>query len=140
MRRENAKTYPVVIAAKAAIQYSRDANDRTEKPRRTGSPAFAGDDSFVCGHSARVIASEAKQSISPRQEKWIASRSLSSGAHSRHLFRRLLQRRRARQDYLDPRAAARLRIEVEPGREEQDYARLRRVTEITASHLWGAVQ
>jgi hypothetical protein len=47
MRRENAKTYPVVIAAKAAIQYSRDANDRTEKPRRTGSPAFAGDDSIL---------------------------------------------------------------------------------------------
>jgi hypothetical protein len=26
------------------IQYSRDADDKTEKPRRTGSPAFAGDD------------------------------------------------------------------------------------------------
>src|SRR5260370_25550158 len=29
------------------IQYSRDTNDRTEKPRRTGCPAFAGHDSFV---------------------------------------------------------------------------------------------
>ena len=27
------------------IQYSRDVNDRTDKPRRTGSPACAGDDS-----------------------------------------------------------------------------------------------
>src|ERR1700730_5259041 len=33
-----------------ATQYSRDASDRTEKPRRTGSPAFAGDDSLC--HSA----------------------------------------------------------------------------------------
>ena len=31
-----------------SAQYSRDANDRTEKPLRTGSPAFAGDDS-MCG-------------------------------------------------------------------------------------------
>jgi len=31
------------------IQYSRDVSDRTEKPQRTGSPAFAGDDSFACG-------------------------------------------------------------------------------------------
>jgi len=30
-----------------------------------------------------VIASEAKQSIAPQAEEWIASRSLSSGAHSR---------------------------------------------------------
>src|SRR5436309_2634714 len=27
-----------------SAQYSRDADDRIEKPRRTGSPAFAGDD------------------------------------------------------------------------------------------------
>ena len=27
-----------------AIQYSRDISDRTEKPRRTGFPAFAGND------------------------------------------------------------------------------------------------
>jgi hypothetical protein len=69
MRRENAKTYPVVVAAKAAIQYSRDANDRTEKPRRTGSPAFVGDDSFVCGRTIHVIASEAKQSLSRQKER-----------------------------------------------------------------------
>jgi hypothetical protein len=31
-------------SAKAAIQYSRDVNDRAGKPRRAGSPAFAGDD------------------------------------------------------------------------------------------------
>ncbi|MEH2531464.1 hypothetical protein V1277_002157 [Bradyrhizobium sp. AZCC 1588] len=29
-------------------QYPRDVSDRTEKPQRTGSPAFAGDDSGVC--------------------------------------------------------------------------------------------
>src|SRR5882672_11256985 len=38
------------------IQYSRDAYDRTEKPRCTGSPAFAGDDSYVWSGSLRVIA------------------------------------------------------------------------------------
>jgi len=38
MRRENANTHSVVIAAKAAIQYSRDADDGIEKPRRTGFP------------------------------------------------------------------------------------------------------
>src|SRR2546429_1086982 len=30
-----------------ATKYSRDADDRIEKPRRTGSPACAGDDSVV---------------------------------------------------------------------------------------------
>src|SRR3954470_7479997 len=30
--------------AQAGVQYSRDVNDRTEKPRRTGCPAFAGHD------------------------------------------------------------------------------------------------
>ena len=34
-------------------QYSRGASDRTEKPRRTGSPACAGDDGFVCSRRAR---------------------------------------------------------------------------------------
>src|SRR5258707_12190302 len=29
-----------------ATQYPRSTDDRTEKPRRTGSPAFAGDDTF----------------------------------------------------------------------------------------------
>jgi hypothetical protein len=32
---------------KRVIQYSRDVNDRTEKPQSTGSSAFADDDSFV---------------------------------------------------------------------------------------------
>ena len=31
-----------------AIQYSRDVSDQLDKPRRTGSPAFAEDDSRVC--------------------------------------------------------------------------------------------
>ena len=48
MRRENAATYSAVIARlDRATQYSRGVSDRTEKPRRTGSPACAGDDSIV---------------------------------------------------------------------------------------------
>src|SRR4051794_1589128 len=40
--RENADAYSAVIARfNRATQYSRDANDRTEKPQRTGSPAGA---------------------------------------------------------------------------------------------------
>src|SRR5450631_5887 len=39
-----------------ATQYSRDADDRTEKPQRTGSPTFAGDDSFVCSRTIHVCA------------------------------------------------------------------------------------
>ena len=47
MRRENANVIFTLSspALDRATQYSRDANDRTEKPRRTGSPAFAEDDS-----------------------------------------------------------------------------------------------
>ena len=51
MRREIAASYSVVIvrlvrncALGRTIQYSRDDNDRTDRPRRTGSPACAGDD------------------------------------------------------------------------------------------------
>jgi hypothetical protein len=40
--------FPTVIARRRAIQYSRDVSDRTEKPRRTGSPACAGM-TAVCG-------------------------------------------------------------------------------------------
>jgi hypothetical protein len=46
-------------------------------PRNTGSPASAGGNEWI------VIASEATQSILPFAARWIASRSLSSGAHSR---------------------------------------------------------
>ena len=43
MRRENANAYSAVIARfNRATQYSRDADDRIEKPRRTGSPRFRG--------------------------------------------------------------------------------------------------
>src|SRR6267154_4687702 len=53
------------------IQYSRDAYDRTEKPRRTGSPAFAGDDSFVCSSTISVIARSAcGRRIAPT--RWLA--------------------------------------------------------------------
>jgi hypothetical protein len=76
-RREIAKSYSVVItrlvrncALGRVIQYSRDSSDRTDRPQRTGYPAYAGYDS-----SLLVIArSEAtKQSIYPRAEEWIAS-------------------------------------------------------------------
>ena len=56
-----------------AIQYSRDACDRAEKPRRTGFPAFAGNDSGTWRTKVspphHVIASAAKQSrIPPRKD------------------------------------------------------------------------
>src|SRR4249920_3270426 len=40
-----------------AIQYSRDSSERVERPRRTGSPAFAGDEAENVARSFRVIAS-----------------------------------------------------------------------------------
>jgi hypothetical protein len=44
-RRENAELRATVIARlDRAIQYSRDADDRIEKPRRIGYPACAGYD------------------------------------------------------------------------------------------------
>jgi hypothetical protein len=49
-------TSGVIARLDRATQYSRDVDDRTEKPQRTGSPAFAGDDSFVCGRTTPVIA------------------------------------------------------------------------------------
>ena len=42
-------TSGVIARLDRATQYSRDVSDTTEKPQRTGSPAFAGDDNFVCG-------------------------------------------------------------------------------------------
>src|SRR5260370_31557913 len=41
-----------------AIQYSRDVNDKTERPRRTGCPAFAGHDIAVW--AARRVATPPK--------------------------------------------------------------------------------
>src|SRR4051812_20781666 len=41
-----------VVLAHAGTQYSRGVNDRAEKPRRTGSPAFAEDDRLTCGWAA----------------------------------------------------------------------------------------
>ncbi len=43
-----------------AIQYSRGSSDRTDKPRRTGYPAFAGHDGSVARRYFIVIADEAK--------------------------------------------------------------------------------
>src|SRR6266702_216007 len=77
MRGEIANTYPVSSSANGSaewppddrlrrtIQYSRDRSERIEQPRRTGSPAFAGDDSLVWSRTIHVFASEAKQSILP---------------------------------------------------------------------------
>src|SRR5437763_1561983 len=45
MRREIAVAHSVSSSRMRGPKYSRDADDRTEKPWRTGSPAFAGDDS-----------------------------------------------------------------------------------------------
>jgi len=56
-----------------ATKYSRDANDRTDKPRRTGSSACAEDDSGGCLAISAVIASAATQSIYPRAETRTAS-------------------------------------------------------------------
>src|SRR5205814_6494064 len=54
MRREITNTYSVVItrlvrncALGRVTQYSRGSSDRADKPRRTGSPAFAGDDELI---------------------------------------------------------------------------------------------
>ena len=54
MRREIAKSYSVVVirlvrncALRRTTQYSRDSSDRTDRPRRTGSSAFAEDDGGV---------------------------------------------------------------------------------------------
>ena len=56
MRRENAKLRSGVIvslvrncAPVRVIQYSRDINDRIDRPQRTGCPAFAGHDGGACG-------------------------------------------------------------------------------------------
>ena len=43
--RDREPIFGVIARLDRATQYSRDVNDRTEKPRRTGSPAFAEDDS-----------------------------------------------------------------------------------------------
>jgi hypothetical protein len=63
------------------IQYAAASRINRWRLWNTGSPAFAGDDDL----KTVIARSEAtKQSISPRKEgSWIASRSLSSGAHSR---------------------------------------------------------
>src|SRR5260221_68184 len=48
MCRGNANPHSVVIARlDRATQYSREADDQTERPGRTGPPASAGDDSRV---------------------------------------------------------------------------------------------
>jgi hypothetical protein len=48
-RRKRAFAHPTIRhhPRKRMIQYSRDASDRSEKPRRTGSPACAGDDGIL---------------------------------------------------------------------------------------------
>src|SRR5882672_4847613 len=86
-RREIAKLFPTRHRPRRrAIQYSRDADDGIEKPRRTGYPACAGYDGVVRRGTVAVIARSGatKQSIFFLcAARWIASRSLSSGAHSR---------------------------------------------------------
>ena len=51
--RERRHTSAVIVRLDRTTQYSRDANDGTEKPRRTGSSAFAEDDSCVWSDAIR---------------------------------------------------------------------------------------
>src|SRR5438105_10474998 len=71
--REYRPTFSCHRPRRRTIQYSRDISDRTDRPRRTGYPAFAGYDDLKPRGYPPVIASEAKQSIYPRTEAWIAS-------------------------------------------------------------------
>src|SRR5437899_905575 len=56
-----------------ATQYSRGADDRTERPRRTGSPAFAGDDSFGLAIPSTSLRAQRSNPFSACVEEWIAS-------------------------------------------------------------------
>ena len=47
MRREIAVSYSVVVRERRTIQYSRESSDCNDRPRRTGSSAFADDDGGV---------------------------------------------------------------------------------------------
>jgi hypothetical protein len=71
MRRENAKSYSSLSSsAKAGDPVSQRRHDRSEKPRRTGSPACAGDDAlarndgFGCGASQPCTARPRSMSAS----------------------------------------------------------------------------
>src|SRR5438445_8106059 len=110
MRRENVVSCSVSSPANGSAewppddrlrrvtQYSRDANDRTEKPQRTGSPAFrlrsssyggqvAADDSFVCSRTRHC--EERLRPSDPfflRAALWIVSLSLAMTACDRWPF------------------------------------------------------
>ena len=62
-RRENADAY--FRPRLRLIQYSRDVNDRTEKPQRTGSPAFAEDDSIGAAMRVSRLTPAARSNTSP---------------------------------------------------------------------------
>ena len=64
--RERNVTFNCHRPRRRVTQYSRGSSDRIDEPRRTGSPAFAGDDDGVLRRYLPVIASKAKQSISLR--------------------------------------------------------------------------
>src|SRR2546422_5010233 len=51
--RECGHTYSCRHPRRRVTQYSRDRSDKAEKPRRTGSPASAGDDSGGWGGAVR---------------------------------------------------------------------------------------
>ena len=80
--------------AKAGDPVFRDISDRIEKPRRTGYPACAGyDEEERSAARSRVVFEIRRRHCEERMRpsnpfflcaaRWIASRSLSSGAHSR---------------------------------------------------------
>ena len=80
VRSENANTYSVVVirlvrncALGRVTQYSRDLSVRTDKPRRTGYPAFAGYDELEQFFAVIARSEATKQSISPLATLWIAS-------------------------------------------------------------------
>jgi len=73
-RRENADTHSIVVtrlvrncALGRVTQYSRDVNDWTDRPRRTGSPACAGDDDRVLRRYLRVAGWQWRSLGSERQ-------------------------------------------------------------------------
>ena len=55
----------VITREMRVIQYSRDASDETEGPRRTGYPAFAGYDEREGGDSRPLYSASSSSSLRP---------------------------------------------------------------------------
>src|SRR5262245_53753469 len=76
----------VIARLDQATQYSRDAHDRAERPRRTGSPASAGDDRYgVCNDDSEQAARAAPRRKSTAFPAWrnrFAAALLADASHS----------------------------------------------------------